>query len=93
MSTTITFKKPYEFEGETHESVTLELDNLKGRDITETQTQYTAEGKFSAMVSTDSEFCKRIAALAASKPLEFFEDLPANEFIKVTQSVQNFLLA
>ena len=90
---TITFKKPFEFEGETHESVTLELENLKGRDITETQSQYTAEGKFSAMVATDSEFCKRIAALSASKPLEFFDELPANEVLKVTQSVQNFLLA
>lgn len=93
MSTTIKFKKPYTFEGVEHEEVTLDLDNLKGRDITETQSQYTAEGKFSAMVATDSEFCKRIAALAASQPLEFFDELPANEFIKVTQSVQNFLLA
>lgn len=92
MSTTITFKKPFEFDGEEFKEITLDLDGLKGRDITDTQRQYTAEGNFSAVPATDPEFCKRIAALASSQTLEFFEDLPAPDFIKVTTSVQNFLL-
>lgn len=92
MSTTITFKKPFEFDGEEFKEITLDLDSLKGRDITETQRQYTAEGNFSAVPATDPEFCKRIAALAAGQTLEFFEELPAPDFVKVTTSVQNFLL-
>lgn len=92
MSTIIVFKKPFEFEGEKFTEITLDLDGLKGRDITETQRQYTAEGNFSAVPATDPEFCKRIAALAAGQTLEFFEELPAPDFVKVTTSVQNFLL-
>ena len=92
MSTTITFKAPFTFEGKEFKSIELDLDSLKGRDITDTQRQYTAEGNFSAVPATDPEFCKRIAAVAASQPIEFFEELPAPDFVKVTTSVQNFLL-
>lgn len=93
MTTTVTFKKPFTFEGKEFSSIDLELDELKGRDITDVQRQYTAEGNFSAAPATDPEYCKRIASLAGKQPLEFFEELPASDFIKVTTSVQNFLLA
>lgn len=89
----VKFGKPFEFEGETFESIDLDLDGLRGSDITEAYRLYASAGNFSPMVSTDPNFCSQIAASAASKPLEFIDALPAPDFIYVTQAVQNFLLS
>lgn len=93
MNVQIKFRKPYEFEGETFDSIELDLDGLRGSDITQAYRLYAAAGNFSPMVSTDPNFCAQIAASAGSKPLEFIDNLPAPDFMYVTQSVQNFLLS
>ncbi len=87
------FKKPFEFEGKTFEKIEMDLDNLRGSDILEAHRQFTAAGHFSAMAATDPNFCLRLAATASSQPLEFFEQLPAPEFVKANQTVSNFLLS
>lgn len=89
----INFSKPYDFEDNKFESIELDLDGLRGSDITEAYRLYAAAGNFSPMVSTDPNFCARLAAAAAGKPLEFIDNLPAPDFIYVTQAVQNFLLS
>lgn len=89
----IKFRKPYAFEGETFEAIELDLDGLRGSDITQAYRLYAAAGNFSPMVSTDPNFCAQIAASAGSQPLEFIDNLPAPDFMHVTQAVQNFLLS
>lgn len=88
----VTFKNKYNFEGKEFESINLDLDGLKGSDIIDAQRQFTQSGNFSAVISTDTNFQLIIASKAAAQPLEFFNELPAPEFMKVTQAVQNFLL-
>lgn len=88
----ITFKKPFKFDSEEVKNVELELDGLRGIDITDTYRQYTAAGNFSAVVSMDPNFTFLIAAASSSKPVEFFHKLPAGDAMQVHQAVQNFLL-
>lgn len=86
------FTKPYNFEGKEYTELELELDSLTGRDVSSVKRQWAGEGNFSAMPSTDSDFCIMIAAKAAKKPVEFFYSLPAKEYAKLAQAVSNFLL-
>lgn len=89
----VKLRKPIQFDEEEVKVITLDLDGLRGSDITDAYRQYSAAGNFSAVVSTDPNFCKHIAAAASSKPLEFFDQLGAADFMHVHQTVQNFLLS
>ena len=88
----ITFSKPHNFDGKDVAGIELDLDGLRGSDITDAYRQYTAAGNFSAVVSTDPNFCMLLAAAAGKQPLEFFTELGAADFMYVHQTVQNFLL-
>ena len=87
-----TFSVPYEFEGETYKEIEINLDGLKGSDIAAVRKQWSAAGNFAPMATVDSDFCARIAAKATKKPIEFFEEMPAKDYCKITQEVTNFLL-
>lgn len=87
------FSKPYEFEGETYEEFEIDLESLKGSDIAKIKKSWSAAGNFSALPVTDSEFCVMVLAKVTKKPLEFFEELPANEYCQMTQNVTNFLMS
>lgn len=88
-----TFQKPYEFEGETYESIEFDLDCLKGSDISAAKKTFANMGGFSPLPATDSDFCALILARLTKKPIEFFEELPAKDYCALTQLVSNFLLA
>lgn len=85
------FEKPFEFEGKKYEEIEMNLESLKGADISAVKKQYSAMGLFSPLPTTDSDFCALIAARQAKLPLEFFTELPAREYCLVTQKVSNFL--
>lgn len=89
-----TFKKPYEFEGKTYESIEFDLDNLKGSDVAAAKKAFTAAGGFAPVPAADSEFCALVLERVVSpkQPTEFFQGLPANEYVKLTQIISNFLL-
>lgn len=87
------FSKPYEFEGETYTEIDVDLESLKGTDIAAVKKSWTTAGNFSIMPVTDSDFCVRLLAKVTKKPLEFFEELPANEYCQITQEVTNFLIS
>lgn len=89
----IKFKKPFNFEGQEYESITLDLDALTGGDIEEAQFLVTMDKKSSGGVpELNKAFCAQVAALASKKPVEFVRALPAKEYAKVTLEVQTFLL-
>lgn len=87
-----TFPNKVEFEGKQYADINLDLESLTGADMSAVKREWTAAGNFSALVSTDMDFCACVAAKAAKLPLEFFTALPAKEYIKITQTVSNFLL-
>ena len=89
----IKFKDPYVFEGETHEGIELNLDDLKGADLEKAQEIIAIQKKRSGGVPELSKaYCAQVAAMSAKVPSEFIRGLPAREYIKVTLEVQNFLL-
>lgn len=86
------FRKPYLFEGKEYKVVELDLENMTGKDFADAKRSWSKEGGFSAMPAMDSEFAARVAAKAAKLPIEFFEQMPAGDYCRVTQAVVNFLL-
>lgn len=86
------FEKPYEFEGKEYKEIELDLDSLKGSDIAAVKQQFTTAGNFAAIPSADSEFCALLGARVANLPIEFFQQMPAKTYCKITQEISNFLL-
>jgi hypothetical protein len=89
----VKFKKPYFFEGNEHEGVEIDLDGLKGSDIEKAQEHVVSERRgTSTMGEFSKSYCAHVAAIAAKQPLEFFRNLPAQEFSSITMAVSSFLL-
>lgn len=87
------FKKPYKFDGAEHASVQLDLRALTGKDIADLHAQWTALGYFAMQPETDSDFCVLVAAHAAGLVPEFFDGLPAAEYLSIETQVKVFLQA
>lgn len=82
---------PIEFEGKKYDEVSMDLESLKGRDISKVKSQWAQSGKFSPFPATDMDFCAMLACLAAKLPTEFADELSARDFIGLTTEVTNFL--
>lgn len=87
------FNKPYNFEGKDYESISFDLESLKGSDIAAAKREFAATGNFSAVPAADSEFCALVLSRCCKQPKEFFDNLPAKDYCALTQQVTNFLLA
>lgn len=87
-----TFSKPYTFEGTEYSEIDVDLDGMTGRDVSAAKREWTRQGNFSAVISTDVDFCACLAARAAKQPIEFVEGLPAKDYCRLAQEVSNFLL-
>lgn len=87
-----TFAKEYTFEDKTYTEIDIPLDNLKGSDIDSIQKQWRAAGNMAPLPVLDTSFCIRCAAAAAKQPLEFFEQLPGREYLRLTQKITDFFL-
>ena len=86
------FSSSVSFEGTEYTELDLNLDALKGIDISEAKREWAAAGNFSPVPSTDMDFCAIVAARASKQPLEMIMDLPAKEYTKLCQAVSNFLM-
>lgn len=88
----IKFNKPYKFEGTEYTEVDLSgLEDLTVKDLAAADKQFYAQGNVAASTETSIAYACIVAAKAAGKPVEFFENLPVNEGIKVKMEVVGFL--
>ena len=88
----VIFKKPYQFEGQTFESVDLSgIDDLTGDDLLEADRAYTASGQFSPLPEMTLAYAFSIAATVTKQPIEFYRALPAKEGLKIKNEVIRFL--
>lgn len=88
----VTFGKPYEFEGAELTEIDLSgIENLTGEDLMEADKVYSSSGQFSPVPEVTLGYTLVIAAKVTSKPVEFFNKLPAKEAIKVKNAVIAFL--
>jgi hypothetical protein len=88
----ITFKKPYNFEGTEYKDVDLSaLEDLKTKDLIQADTTFVSTGNAAVMNEMSIGYNCLLASKATDKPIEFFENLPCGEGIKVKTIVQGFL--
>lgn len=96
LETKITFAKPFEFNGQKYESIELNLDDLTGIDLEEAEVEFTTRNPQIAaqtfLKAMSSAYQAIVAAKAAGVNPQFIRSLPANEYAKVTATVQAFLL-
>lgn len=85
------FVKPYEFEGETFTEIEFNLDSISGWHIQKATRLYRKQGGVAAIPALEGEFAVLILHELTKKPLEFFNGLPAKDYIAVTIAVSNFL--
>lgn len=84
---TINFSKPFEFEGETFESVDLSgLEDVTAAQLASIEEQVTA-----IVPELSIEYALLLAAKVSDKPTAFFQSLPAKEGLKIKRLVQGFL--
>lgn len=88
----VDFKKPYIFEGETHNRIDLSgLEDMTGRDFIQIEKEVRQLGINNLNPETTAEGAYTYAARAAGVPFEFFEKLPLKEARKTKAVVVNFL--
>ncbi|WP_297429316.1 phage tail assembly protein [Clostridium sp.] len=88
----ITFKKPYIFEGQTYDGIDLSnIENIATKDLLEVDKLYTKLGYVSPTAEMTLAYACIIASKITQKSLEFFNNLPGNEIMKVKTAVINFL--
>ena len=87
------FKEPYVFEDKRYEQVAVDLTQLCGRDIADAKRAFTKSGSFAVLPALDSDFCVEILSRLAKLPREFFDELPARDYLAITQEVTNFLMS
>lgn len=87
----IKFKKPYEFEGGSYNEVDLSgLEDLTARDLSSAEKVVAASGQMPLMSEMTVAYACVICAAATKKPVEFFNELPAREAVKVKNMVTGF---
>lgn len=90
----VIFKKPYNFEGQEYKEIDLSgIENLSTKDLIEADKQFNLSGQMAMMNEMTTGYSCIIAAKATGKPVEFFENLPAGEGLKVKNKVMGFLNA
>lgn len=89
----IELSKPYMFDGKEYKEITLDMEQINGRTLVDIGRQYAKEfSKDTEMVkAVDERYLLMIAESVSGLPTPFFYDLPAHEFIKVTNAVLGFL--
>lgn len=86
------FRKPYEFEGKTYESIDLSgLENLTGKDMIAAQKVLDRTGSFSFIPEMSLQYACILASRATKYPIEFFEGLHPKESMRLKNKVTGFL--
>lgn len=92
----VKFSKTFQFEGVEYKGVQLELGKIRGRDLEVAEARFVSENPEAAAVTPMKDLSKGyqaiIASMASNLPVELFRALPANDYNKVCQKVQVFLL-
>lgn len=87
----IKFGKPFNFEEESYEGVDLSgLENLTSKDLTEIEKKFFRVGVTSFTPENTSTYARIVAQKASGLPIEFFEQLPVKEAIKIKNVVTGF---
>ena len=86
------FQKPYSFEGETYTEVDLSgLEDLSAADLCKVGKMVKKIDGVDPIAEMSLPYAIYLAARVTGKPLEFFQQLPAREAVKLKNLVVGFL--
>ncbi len=86
-------KKPIEFEGKKYEFLTLNFDDMTGRDVRQAKMAFDRPGRLAPVLALDTEFGAFFAARAAHVPYELMDYLSAPDYMVLAQAGVNFLVS
>ncbi len=88
----IKFNKPYNFEGKEYTEIDMsDIESLTTQDLASIDKKYASSGQVDALKEMTVSYACILAAQATSKPIEFFNYLPAKEGVKLKTMVTAFL--
>lgn len=87
----VKFSRPYKFDDTTYEGVDLSgLEDLSARDMIKTQREMERSGSINVLPEMSLEYACIFAAKATQLPVEFFQELPPRDAIKIKNRVTSF---
>jgi len=87
----VKFKKPYVWEDDTYEGIDLScLEDLSTTDLSAIEKKYYKLGIASFNPETTAAYAKVTAQKATGLPIEFFDQLPMREMLKIKNRVISF---
>lgn len=86
------FKKAYEFEGRSYTEIEIPLESVTGAELARLSRRFLNEHREvnPATVLFDYGFAAELAAKCAKQPLEFFEQMPAPDYVNIAAAVIRF---
>jgi hypothetical protein len=95
MSKVLKLTRPTKINGSEITELTLELDELKGKDLMELESGFRKfyRGEFVAALNLDSRYQLWVAGRACNMNPEDLGELYAPDFVALTGEVQSFLLS
>ncbi len=87
----VKFSKPYVFEDDTYEGLDMScLENLTTDDLTEIEKKFYKQGVASFNPENTATYAKIVAWKATGLPIEFFNQLPIKDMLKIKGRIVNF---
>ena len=70
----------------------FDLESLTGEDLSKAKRQFLADGQVPTFIITaDQDYAAYVLAVAAKKPIEFFKQMPARDYARLTTLATAFL--
>ncbi|MCM1500647.1 MAG: phage tail assembly protein [Clostridium sp.] len=87
----VKFSKPYVFEDDTYNGLDMScLENLTTDDLTEIEKKFYKQGVASFNPENTATYAKIVAWKATGLPIEFFNQMPVKDMLKIKSRVVNF---
>lgn len=89
---THTFKKPFEYAGETYTTLTFDFEKMTGRDMVSIETEMQMNNEYCLAPEVSRSFQAKMAAKAAGIGSDVLDAMPIKDFNRITNEARSFLI-
>lgn len=89
---THTFKKPFEYAGETYTALTFDFEKMTGRDMVSIETEMQMNNEYCLAPEVSRSFQAKMAAKAAGIGSDVLDAMPIKDFNRITNAARSFLI-
>lgn len=86
------FKKPFEYEGKTYETLTFDFERLTGRDMVSIEAEMQMNNEYALAPEISRSFQAKMAAKAAGIGADVLDAMPIKDFNRITNAARGFLI-